>query len=225
MLRKDYLVRMIEEMTEIIGKVFGLKQQRKWIEALWELDELYKQQFRLNSRLLDSISAKDLVEMHRAGGIVEADKLQSLARLMSEEADIYKDMGKADDAVFRRMKALHLYLAASQHGANRDLWSMNDQVRELLFLLRGYRLPADTERLLMDYEVSEGRYDLAENALYRLLQDGVAEREEGIAFYNRLLALPPAMLEQEGLPESEVREGLATWQAKDFNNGTDHDVR
>ena len=73
MLRKDYLVRMIEEMVDVIGQVFGLKQQNKLIEALWKLDDLYKEQFRLNSRMIGSLSARDIVEIFRTGGKVEAD--------------------------------------------------------------------------------------------------------------------------------------------------------
>lgn len=213
MLRKDYLVRMIEEMTEIIGKVFDLKQQKKWIEALWELDELYKKQFRLNSRLIGSLGAKDIVELLRTGGTVEADKLQSLARLVKEEGEIYSQTGQSDESIFRLMKALHLYLAAGQHGTDRTLWNLDGEVRELLTRLQGYRLPPDTERLLLSYEESEGRYDQAENALYRLFQDGVATKEEGIAFYERLLLIDRERLEQGGLPEQEVREGLQSWMA------------
>ncbi len=211
MLRKDYLVRMIEEMTEIIGKVFDLKQQRKWIEALWELDELYKRQFRLNSRLIGSLGAKDIVELLRSGGTVEADKLQSLARLVKEEGDIYGKSGQPDEEIFCLMKALHLYLAAEQYGTDRALWNLDGEVRDLLLRLKGYRLPADTERLLLSYEESEGRYDRAENILYRLLQDGEANKEEGLAFYERLLSVDPDRLERGGLPEQEVREGLLAW--------------
>ncbi|MNP71789.1 hypothetical protein D3C76_1682280 [compost metagenome] len=67
--------------------------------------------------------------------------------------------------------------------------------------------------MLLSYEESEGRYDQAENALYRLFQDGVATKEEGIAFYERLLSIDRERLEQGGLPEQEVREGLQSWMA------------
>ncbi|MCA1294479.1 DUF6483 family protein [Paenibacillus sp. alder61] len=214
MLRKDYLVRMLEEMTEMIGKVFGLKQQRKWTEALWELDELYRKLFRLNSRLLGSLSAKDIVEMMRTGGTVESDKLQSLARLMKEEADVLTASGQPEEGVLRARKALHLYLAAHTYGADPGLWELHGEVSELQESLKGFRLPEDTERLLMGYEESRGNFALAENALYRLLESGSARREEGVAFYTRLLALDPGKLEEGGLPETEVREGLEAWLAR-----------
>lgn len=213
-MRRDYLVRMIEEMTEMIGKVFGLKQERKFIEALWEIDDLYKGQFRLNSNLLRSLSARDITEMFRSGGEVEADKLQSLAYIIKEEANIYYAMGKHDEGVIRFMKALHLYLTASLNGADRSLWNLDEEVKELLLHLKGYRLPTDTERILFRFEEEEGRFDQAENVLFRLLQDEAIPPSEGIAFYDRLLVLQPQILEQGGLPLSEVMEGLVELQSR-----------
>lgn len=208
MLRRDYLMRMVEEMTEMIGKIFDLKQQRKTIEALWELDEWYQRQFRLNSSLLGSISAKDIVELFRSGGILEGDQLQSLARMLREEGDVYLISGGLDEGITRHMKALHLYLEAHLNGADRKLWNIDGEIRELLGLLQGYRLTNDTERLLLQYEEGQGRFDLAENALFRLLRSDGITMIEATSFYERLLQLDSNELEQGGLPLVEVREGL-----------------
>jgi hypothetical protein len=40
---------MIEDMASVISKVFGLKQQKKLTEALWELDDMVRQKFQLNN--------------------------------------------------------------------------------------------------------------------------------------------------------------------------------
>lgn len=209
MLRRDYLVRMIEEMTEMLGRIFMLRQDKKQLnEALWSLDELYKRQFRLHARLLDTLPAKDIVNLFHSGGELEADKLQSLARLLKEEGDIHLEMQEEEKAAARWMKALHLYLAAGAHGADRSLWNWPDAISELQALLKAYSLPSDTELLLMELEESEGRYDQAENALYRLLSAGAISREAAEAFYQRLLLLPSERLAEGGLPLEEVREGL-----------------
>lgn len=208
MLRRDYLMRMVEEMTEMIGKIFALKQQRKTIEALWELDEWYQRQFRLNSSLLRSLSAKDIVELFRSGGILEADQLQSLARMMKEEGEVYLLSGGLDEGVTRHMKALHLFLEARLNDADHKLWNIDGEIRELLSLLRGYRLSNDTERLLLQYEEGQERFDLAENALFRLFKNGALTKIEATSFYERLLQHDTNKLEQGGLPLVEVREGL-----------------
>lgn len=213
MLRKDYLVRMIEEMTEMIGKILDLKQQRKWIDALWQIDDLYRRLFRLNSELIAGLSAKDLVELMRANGTVESDKLQSLAKLIKEEGDILLSSGEPDQGVRRQIKALHLFLAASQYGTNRELWNLETSVEELRVLLKPYVLPVDTERLLLNYQEGLRKYDQAEDTLYRLLKSEGITKEEGVLFYRRLSLLLPEELIQGGLPPEEIREGELAWLA------------
>ncbi|WMT40342.1 DUF6483 family protein [Paenibacillus sp. D2_2] len=208
MLRRDYLVRMIEEMLDVIGQVFGLKQQNKLIEALWKLDDLYKGQFRLNSKMIGSLSARDLVEIFRTGGKVEADKLQSLARLLQEEGDIYIAQGRGDEGLFRLMKSLHLYLAADLHGADQSIWNIEAEIAKLQSRLKDYRLPVDTELLMLDYEEARSRFDQAENVLYRLLKAEAIPKQQALAFYERLLQYEPDRLREGGLPLNEVREGL-----------------
>lgn len=213
MLRKDYLVRMIEEMTEMIGKIFDLKQQRKWIDALWQIDDLYRRLFRLNSDLIGGLSARDLVELMRSGGAVESEKLQSLAKLVKEEGDILLSSGDPDQGIRRQIKALHLFLAASQYGTQRELWNLEASVEELRTLLKPYVLPADTERLLLDYQEELRRYDQAEDTLFRLLKSQAITREEGILFYRRLSLLSPEELIRGGLSPEEVQEGELAWLA------------
>ncbi|KAF9117916.1 hypothetical protein BGX30_004974 [Mortierella sp. GBA39] len=171
---------MVEDMVEMVGKVFGLKQQKKYAEALWEIDDLLSKNFRLNTRLLNSLSVEDIIDMFRLSGGVEADKLQTVARLLQEEGGVYKDMGEADEALRRFMKSLHLYLYADLNGAQRSMLQLQDRVAELKDEVKGYRLPVKTEKILLSYEEKEGRFDEAENVLFRLLDQREITEEEAL---------------------------------------------
>lgn len=208
MFRKDYLVRAIEEITEALGAIFGLKQQKKHPEALQELEDLFRTQFRLNSLLLGTLSPKDITELFRSGGIIEADKLQTLARLLREEADIILDSGSANEGRIRQQKALHLFLVAKQHGADPSLWQLDEEISSLLAQLKGHPLHPDTERLVFSFAEEKGRYAQAEDALYRLIDQQAMGVQEGIAFYERLANVDPQNLEEGGLSAIEVQEGL-----------------
>lgn len=214
MFRKDYLLQMVEDMVEMVGKVFGLKQQKKYTEALWEIDDLLSKNFRLNSKLLNSLSVEDIIEMFRLGGGIEADKLQTIARLLQEEAGVYLDMEQKDEGLIRLMKSLHLYLYADLHGADHTMLKLRERVAELKEGIKGYRIPAKTDQLLFRYEEERGRYDEAENALYRLLDQQEITEEEGLAFYQRLLTKSDEELEAGGLPREEVQEGSEELQRK-----------
>ncbi|WP_339220330.1 DUF6483 family protein [Paenibacillus sp. FSL H8-0332] len=211
MFRRDYIVRMIEDMTAMVAKVLTLKQDKKTTEALWEVDELLMRHFRLNSRLLNSLSVEDIIDMFRLGGVLEADKLQGVARLLKEEGGIYTAKGEQDQALFRAMRSLHLFLYADLHGADRELLNMTKEINELLEEVEPYRLPAKTERLLMAYQESMGRYAKAENSLYRLWEHGEDVAEEGRELYGRLLLLSPEQLAEGSLPLEEVQQGGEEW--------------
>lgn len=211
MFRRDYIVRMIEDMTGMIAKVFALKQERKTTEALWEVDELMNKHFRLNSRLMNSLSVEDIIEMFRLGGGIESDKLQGMARLMYEEGGIYLAGGNVEEAVPRLMKSLHLYLYAALHGADRDLLNLPEEIDECLNAVEAYRLPAKSERLLMAYMEAVGRYGKAEDSLYRLREHGEDVGKEGEELYDRLLAKDQNELLRGNLPLEEVAEGREQW--------------
>ncbi|MEC0125959.1 DUF6483 family protein [Paenibacillus pabuli] len=233
MFRKDYLLRMMEEMTEAIGKVFTLKQQRKHTEALSELDELLRRQFGLNLSLLNSLPAEDVIEMFRFRGVIEVDNLQQAARLIEEEAYIYHEKAKVegiddqermeseDEALIRWMRALHFYLYALHNGANPKLLDAPDRVEGILEQIKGYELPARTEKQLALYREQQGRYDQAENSWYRLLQVGdehpIHYRDDVQAFYERLIQLEDHQLQEGGLPREEVEEGLAELSRQEMN--------
>ncbi|MFU1793433.1 DUF6483 family protein [Paenibacillus azoreducens] len=214
MFRKDYLMKMVEDMVEMVGKVFGLKQQKKYVEALWEIDDLLSKNFRLNSKLLNSLSTEDMIEMFRIGGAVEADKLQSVARLLEEEGGVYLDMGRKDEGLTRLIKTLHLYLYADLHGADHTMLKLPERIAMLKDQIKGYRLPAKTDKLLLGYEEAQGRYDEAENVLFRLLDQHELTEEEGHAFYQRLLQHTDNELSAGGLPRTEVEEGLEDLQRR-----------
>lgn len=212
MFRRDYIVRMIEDMTAMVAKVLTLKQEKKTTEALWEVDELLNRHFRLNSRLLNSLSVEDIIDMYVLGGVVESDRLQGVARLLKEESSVYAAAGDKDAALFRAMRSLHLFLYADLHGADRELMDMTKEIDELLREAREYMLPAKTERLLLTYMESLGRYAKAEDSLYRLWEQGKDVASEGKELYERLLLKPAEDLVRGGLPAEEVRQGLKEWE-------------
>ncbi len=213
MFRKDYLMGMIEDMTSMIAKAFGLKEQKKYTEALWELDDLMRKNFRLNSELVNRMPTNEIIEMFRVGSTVEVDQLQGLARMLRAESDIYEASEKPEDAVVRRIKALHLFLYSAVNGADRSLLNYPEHVDELLDQLEEYVLPAAVEKLMVEYEEQEGYYDNAADALQRLNElDATEGMATGAAFYERLHLKTDEQLEAGGITRADVEEGRSRFQ-------------
>ncbi|MEI0738901.1 hypothetical protein VQ056_23550 [Paenibacillus sp. JTLBN-2024] len=74
------------------------------------------------------------------------------------------DMEQKDEGLIRLMKSPHLYLYADLHGADHTMLKLPERVAELKEGIKGYRIPAKTDQLLLRYEEERGRYDEAENA-------------------------------------------------------------
>ncbi|MGG3283634.1 DUF6483 family protein [Paenibacillus solani] len=208
MFRRDYLVRLIEDMTQMIAKVFSLKQERKHTEALWELDELFKRQFRLNSELLRSLSAADIEQLFRNHGYLEADKLQTATRLLEEEASLLLELEREEEAIMLYIKVFQLYLKSALQGADMKLIGLEERIGMVKEQLKSYALPETAQRDYYAYAEQQGIYAEAENMLYQLLDNGYMEYDEATSFYERLLLKLPEDLARGGLPLEEVHEGI-----------------
>lgn len=208
MFRRDYLVRLIEDMTQMIAKVFSLKQERKHTEALWELDELFKRQFRLNSELLRSLSAADIEQLFRNHGYLEADKLQTATRLLEEEASLLLELEREEEAIMLYIKVFQLYLKSALQGADMKLIGLEERIGMVKEQLKAYALPETTQRDYYAYAEQQGMYAEAENMLYQLLDNGYMEYDEATSFYERLLLKLPEDLARGGLPLEEAHEGI-----------------
>ncbi|WP_017814327.1 MULTISPECIES: DUF6483 family protein [Paenibacillus] len=213
MFRKDYLMGMIEDMASMISKAFGLKEEKKYTEALWEVDDLMRKNFRLNSELVNRMPTDEVIDMFRVGPTVEVDQLQGLARMIEVEADIYAAGGHDEDAVVRRIKSLHLFLYSAVNGADRSLLDYPQHIDGLLDQLEEYVLPAAVEKLMLEYEEQEGYYDNAVDALRRLTElDPTEGQQTGAAFYERMLSKSDEELQEGGITRADIEAAHARLQ-------------
>jgi hypothetical protein len=213
--QRDYILRLIEQMAGMIGTVAGLRKQMKQGQALELVDELLGRFYRLNSKLLDTLSDKDILAMLSVNGFVETEKVLMLTKLMQEEGELRDSMERTDEGYRRYLKALQLALAVSPEADGDSVDLCRERIAELTDKLKPYRLPAEVKSGLFVHFAKEGQYAKAEDQLFELLEtdkEPVARErllQEGIRFYRNLLNKDDAELEQGGLPRNEVKESLA----------------
>ncbi|MBE0342942.1 hypothetical protein E4V51_20335 [Paenibacillus sp. 28ISP30-2] len=208
MLRKDYLLSMMEEMTSAVASVLGLRRENKHVEALKQLDDLLNKQFRLRSDLLRRLPPEQIIELFRLGPGIEADKLQQVARILEEEAAIYLETDRTDEGIRILIKSLHLYLYSDVNGATRDIQVLPERIACIVNLVQEYELPADTSKLLVVYYEREDRLDEAADVWFGLSWEQPELLPDAEAFYTQLLDKTDAELQRGGLSRREVTEGL-----------------
>jgi hypothetical protein len=139
-----------------------------------------------------------------------SDQIVVLAGLLHESAHVHDEAGDSTAARADRLKALELYvevLTVDEPGCVPAEAAIDVILSEL-----EEDPPIPVMQRLVRVCESLGRYDDAEDWLFHVLDampNDPANIAEGIAFYERLLALDDATLADGNLPTSEALAGLA----------------
>jgi tetratricopeptide (TPR) repeat protein len=216
MFQRDYLMRMLTQFTAVVAQLMGLKKEMKHDQVFVVINETLEKYFRLNSKLIQSLSDRDLLTMLKSGELLDNDKAITVAYLLKTEGESYEALGSADESYKRYLTALTLFTAAVDNDAHLGYINFHAEIDDLLDRLRTYELPADSKLALLDYFIKVERYDAAENVLFELgalhanLDPSDAEElsRKGTQFYQQLLQKDDAELLAGGLPRPEVEEGL-----------------
>ncbi|MGA7669627.1 MAG: DUF6483 family protein [Nitrolancea sp.] len=217
MVERDYILRLIKQMTEALAIIFRLERGGDYLEALRVIDSTYQQLLGLDANTVASLPAEALLSLIRSSGAgyqgqqAVAERLTVLANLLQAEGDIYEGLGKNDESAMRRLKALDIQLGTL---TNEDPASTRaaDSVRTLLNHLEDYELSIRTKILLWRHFEQYGDFARAEDWMYEAMEDDTAPpdmSQRAIAFYHRLLDQSDFDLVHGNLPRTEVEAGLA----------------
>jgi hypothetical protein len=225
MIQRDYILRIIEEFGQALAYVIGLRGAGKHQEARIELDQTLGRLIGFDLRAIAEMPLEKLLATVRFSLSTRATQ-EEMAGLLSLLSDLVREganmVDQSGDDALRdalRLRALQLKLAGvvENDDATRATRAAPD-LDTLVEQLADYELPLGTkDQLWRVYELA-GAYANAENWLFDLLedermQDGHVARKRGLAFYERILALPDAALDAAGLPRAEAEAGLADLRA------------
>lgn len=97
MFEDDYIIRMIEQMGDILRKVFMLENKQEFKACHEELDVAMKK-IGLPRLLARTMPAVEITRLIRRPGGADDDRCLLLARLIAADAHVYKTEGKCDVA-------------------------------------------------------------------------------------------------------------------------------
>jgi Family of unknown function (DUF6483) len=213
MIRRDYILRMIEEFAKAIARIRGLKADQSLAEALLLTEEEFK---RISG--LDSESVLRLSETELLARLIQSDSEHSvreqmlfLTTLLRETGDIAVAQERLEDGRACYLKGLHLLLDSLARGEAADFPEFVPKVDEFMAALADSELPIQTSALLMEHYERTGQFARAEDVLFAILDaepDNSAAVDFGISFYERLRRQSDVRLDEGNLPRPEVEAGL-----------------
>jgi hypothetical protein len=213
MIRRDYILRMIEEFAQALARIRSLKRHQRWGEASAALDAEFKRLIGDGAQAVARLSETELLARLMQDGPTHLvrDKTLMLTSLLTEAGDVAAAEDRVDESRECYLKALHLLLDVVARGEVFECPEFLPKVEMLEKALQGAPLPPLTHAMLMQHHERAGEFAKAENALFAMLDaepDNGAIVEFGVAFYKRMLAQSDAALTQGTLPRAEVEEGL-----------------
>jgi hypothetical protein len=190
MIRKDYIIRLIEQFGVIWARLITQLRAGLLGDARATLDTAY-QLLGLSFDMVRARSSGELLARLQFGIAPEDghERSSMLAALMRAEGDLATGQHGPDVGATFHQKALDIVLALRLHQPATPLPDYAPTVERLTELLDDYQLPADTGRLLFQYYEQAGDFARAEDTLFDLLahaHDSAQIVALGEAFYTRL---------------------------------------
>jgi hypothetical protein len=214
MIRRDYILRMLQEFLEMLSRISALKKGQLWREAGSALDEELGQLAGVTVR-----EAAQLTETELLARLVQSEstpavreKALMLTTLLKEAGDVAAAQQRDLESQACYLKALHLLVDALGRGEIADCPHIVPRVEALVLSLGDSPLPLRTQALLMQHYERTGEFGKAEDALFAIVEaepGNAAVVELGTAFYERLQRRSDAALVAGNLPRAELAAGLA----------------
>jgi hypothetical protein len=219
MVRRDYILEMIEECIQALTNIRALGQSQRWEEARQAVDEQCEKLAAGGAQDLARLSETELLARVAQDQPTQTvrTRLFLVISLLQEAGDIAAGEGRMAEAREIYLKALHLLLDISAQDDPNGHPAFVPRAEVLVQCLAGEPLPLRTQVLLMQHYESTGQLAKAEDRLFSVLdatKDDPASIEFGAAFYQRILRQNDAMLVAGNLPRAEAEEGSRDLQRK-----------
>jgi hypothetical protein len=207
MVRRDYILRMVAEMAQVLARVVSLKSRREYEQALHEIDRALRDLREGGAGAPNDVSLEDWIALCRKHEHAASGLRMAVADLLREQGELLATRGDAAGAHRARTLALGLFLEGLLNGDTFVTAELLDKVDGLFDAVRESLSQPDVWRRMVHYLEARGRFAAAEDALFAWRDTGdPAARAEAGAFYERLLALDDGALERGNLPRSEIEE-------------------
>ncbi len=208
MIERDYFMRMISILTQMIARILFLKNKMEFPKALQDIKTTSKTLLGVDGDLMRQLSPAQIMQLFGSDLTVAVPKSYVAAILFKEEAEVRALMGEEEEPARLYLRSLTLLLDVYEWAKEPIEPDHPKVIQDILDKLRDFVLPMDLLEKLFRYREQIGQYDKAEDLLYDILDMKPEFKTEGMRFYERLLEKKDEELAQGGLPREEVVEGL-----------------
>jgi len=214
MMRRDYILRMIEEFARALARIRALKKGERWQEAAGTVDEEIQRLVGTGREGLAKLTETELLARIVQGEATQAvhDKTLIVTTLLREAGDVAVAQDRVEEGRSCYLKGLHLLLETLARSDVFECPEFVPKIEEFVAALQEAPLPLQTQGRLMEHYERAQEFGKAEDALFAMIEAEPGNRtivEFGIEFYKRLAGHSDDSLKQGNLPRPELEASLA----------------
>lgn len=218
MMRQDYILRMIEQIGQMIARILHHRSIDDVPAAREEVNQGLQDLLGLTVDEVLEEADRSLLSRCLDGGpsLLARQRALALIALLNQEAENCGAQGNAARAELCHLKCLTLLLECPPAPEVADP-EFVPRVERLLLGLEKVSLPLGTQGAIMYHFERVGDFARAEDWLFRMRDasnSDPAVLELGDSFFKRLRGLSDVELEAGNLPREEVLSGQREWQAR-----------
>jgi len=209
MLRKDYIMRMVEQIQRAIAEVLLRRKARDQQAAEQLLQQASSEYLGLDFELIKSQPPAQLKALFTLEGELDVGKCIVVGELFDQAAALLQDSGEGPQAESMLVRSLDFFLEGYRVLPDKERSLYAHRIMKILEQLpdREHSVPM-LLKIVGAYEAA-GKFDSAEDLLFELVEAGATGAlERGLELYHQLLGKKDAELEQGGLPREEVQQSL-----------------
>lgn len=208
MMRRDYILRMVAEMAQVLSRVMALKGRQDYETALREIDRALRDLRASTGEETNPASLEDWIGLCRKHEAAASGLMVAVADLLKEQGEIKIQRNAAKEGQTACGLGLGLMLEALLNGETFVSAELLDKVEQLIQTARNGSLERAVWTRLIQYYVARGQLARAEDALFDWAETGdPSARAFGERFYSQLMDLQDDELERGGLSRAEVAQG------------------
>jgi hypothetical protein len=208
MITRDYFLRMIQMLAQVLGRVLGLRETKQYDEAYDVIRQTSRQFLGMDGRFLNTLSVTELIRLFDLGDRFDAEKCVVAAELLRMTGELEELRGKHEESYQTSVKSLNLFLELLFRETGAMPKEFFENVDHLIKSLSSCDLPLEVRQKLFRYYDLSGRYAMAEDMLFDIVGEDPGMVNEGVRFYERLRKRSDDDLIRGNLPRHEVEAGL-----------------
>lgn len=137
MIRRDYILRLIEQAGPFLKKVFGFRQAKKLDDAQATLRQACGDLLAVDLQLLLAMSAEGLRQLLSIDEGTAMGRCLVAAALLAEQAQVFEAQGRPDEAKECRSKAAELFSWIASLPGGKEALEGSEEFRRSLERLNG----------------------------------------------------------------------------------------